>query len=199
MIEVTESAREQIVNALKAGAPAKEFLRVTAEASGTKFKYNMKLIPAGERTAEDSLVELGDCKIVLDPQSAQHLKGATIDFKDGLVESGFKFDNPNVPSTPGISGQGVRSDLTGPVADKVQRLLDTELNPAVAAHGGVMTLVGVKDDAVYLSFGGGCHGCGMVDVTLKQGVEVRIKEAIPEVTAVIDVTDHAAGENPFYK
>lgn len=77
-------------------------------------------------------------------------------------------------------------------------MLDRELNPAVAAHGGRIGLVGVKDSKVYLSFGGGCHGCGMVDVTLKHGVEARIKELIPEVEAVVDTTDHTSGENPFY-
>ena len=80
----------------------------------------------------------------------------------------------------------------------MQHLLDTELNPAVAAHGGRMSLVGVRDNKVYLTFGGGCHGCGMVDMTLKHGVEARIRELIPEVEEVVDTTDHTSGENPFY-
>lgn len=198
MIHLTDTAKEQIINALRSGAPAREYLRMSAAVNGTKFKYNMRLIPASERAPEDTYIEIDACRIVIDPQSAEYLEGATIDFKEGIVESGFKFENPNVPATPSL-GAGPRPDLTGPLAERVQRLLDTELNPAVAAHGGQMSLVGVKDDAVYLSFGGGCHGCGMVDVTLKQGVETRIKEVIPEITQVIDVTDHSTGENPYYR
>ena len=95
-------------------------------------------------------------------------------------------------------GAGPRADLTGPVAERIQRLFDTELNPAVASHGGEIHFHGIEVNKVYLSFGGGCHGCGMVDVTLKQGVEQRIRELIPEVEEIIDTTDHATGENPYY-
>jgi Fe/S biogenesis protein NfuA len=76
--------------------------------------------------------------------------------------------------------------------------VDSELNPAVASHGGRINLHGVKDNKVYLSFGGGCHGCGMVNLTLKNGVEARIKELIPEIEEVVDTTDHTSGMNPFY-
>ncbi len=80
---------------------------------------------------------------------------------------------------------------------KVQYLLETAINPAVAGHGGVVSLVDVKDRMVYLQMGGGCQGCGMADVTLKQGIEAMIREELPEVADIIDVTDHAAGENPY--
>ncbi|UCF39455.1 MAG: NifU family protein [Acidobacteriota bacterium] len=135
--------------------------------------------------------------MVVDPASARNLNGVTVDYEDRVVRSGFKFDNPNKPEVPQV-GSGPRGDLTGSVAEKVEHLLETELNPAVAAHGGRITLAGVKDNKVYLTFGGGCHGCGMVDVTLKQGVEARIRELIPEITEVIDTTDHSSGERPFY-
>ncbi len=78
-------------------------------------------------------------------------------------------------------------------------VLDEEVNPMVAAHGGVVSLLEIKDQNVYLEFGGGCQGCGMIDVTLKQGVEVMIKEQVPEIEAIYDVTDHAGGENPYYQ
>ena len=80
---------------------------------------------------------------------------------------------------------------------KVQDLLDTSINPAVAGHGGVVSLVDVKGKMVYLQMGGGCQGCGMADVTLKQGIETMIREELPEVVDIIDVTDHTAGENPY--
>jgi len=86
-----------------------------------------------------------------------------------------------------------------PLAQKVQDVLDKQINPGVASHGGKVTLQGVKDDVAYIRLGGGCQGCGMADVTLKQGIEVMIKEAVPEIKDVIDITDHALGENPYYQ
>jgi len=81
---------------------------------------------------------------------------------------------------------------------KVQELVDTSINPAIAAHGGWVELLDVKDSVVYLQMGGGCQGCGAADITLKAGIERLIKEELPEITEVLDTTDHAAGENPFY-
>ena len=80
----------------------------------------------------------------------------------------------------------------------VQSLFEQEVNPAVAAHGGQFTLVDVKDNTVYVRLGGGCQGCGMADVTLKQGVEQRLKQVLPEMVALVDVTDHASGANPYF-
>ena len=84
------------------------------------------------------------------------------------------------------------------IQEKIQYLLDTAINPAVAGHGGVVSPVDVKDRMVYLQMGGGCQGCGMADVTLRQGVETMIREEVPEVVEIIDVTDHAAGQNPYH-
>ncbi|MBI3992839.1 MAG: NifU family protein [Candidatus Lambdaproteobacteria bacterium] len=81
----------------------------------------------------------------------------------------------------------------------VQNLLDEEVNPAVASHGGYFELLDVKDDTVYVALGGGCQGCGMVDVTLRQGVEQRMREVLPEMVALVDTTDHASGSNPYYQ
>lgn len=81
---------------------------------------------------------------------------------------------------------------------KVQTLLDTAINPAVSGHGGFVQLIDVKDNIVYLQMGGGCQGCGAADVTLKQGIERMIREEVPEVAEILDVTDHAAGTNPYY-
>ena len=84
------------------------------------------------------------------------------------------------------------------IREKVQQLFDTEINPAVAQHGGHVDLVDVKGNVVYLRLGGGCQGCGMADVTLKQGIEQAIRELVPEVGDILDVTDHAGGRNPYY-
>jgi len=102
-----------------------------------------------------------------------------------LMGSGFAFDNPNPMWVDELS-------------KKVAEIINSEVNPAVASHGGVVELVGVDENKAIIAFGGGCQGCGMADVTLKQGVEVMIKEKVPEIVEVIDSTDHAAGTNPFY-
>ena len=81
---------------------------------------------------------------------------------------------------------------------RVQDLIDTMINPAVAGHGGFVELIDVQDDRAYLQLGGGCQGCGMSDVTLKAGIERLIKDEIPEVAEVVDTTDHASGSNPYY-
>ena len=81
---------------------------------------------------------------------------------------------------------------------RVEQLLETQINPAVGSHGGWVELLGVQGNNVFLQLGGGCQGCGMADVTLKQGIEPRLREEIPELGEVLDQTDHAAGRNPYY-
>ena len=81
---------------------------------------------------------------------------------------------------------------------RVQELIDSTINPAVAGHGGFVQLIDVRDNKVYLQMGGGCQGCGAADITLKAGIERLIKEEIPEVEEVLDATDHEAGQNPYY-
>jgi len=196
-ITFSDSAKGKIIEALE-GQSEKTALRIEAKAQGgPEFSYAMRLIQEGDKKAEDFVVDGGGFEIVADPNSARNLAGASVDFEERAVRSGFKFDNPNKPEAAEL-GSGPRDDLGDSVEDKVRSLVDSELNQAVASHGGRINLHGVKDNKVYLSFGGGCHGCGMVNVTLKNGVEARIKELIPEIEEVIDTTDHTSGMNPFY-
>ena len=88
--------------------------------------------------------------------------------------------------------------MSAELKQKVQELIDTMINPAVAGHGGFVELIDVQDNRVYLQMGGGCQGCGAADITLKSGIERLIKEEIPEVTEVLDTTDHGSGQNPYY-
>lgn len=81
---------------------------------------------------------------------------------------------------------------------KVQEVIDVMINPAVASHGGVIELIDVKDNKVYLRLGGGCQGCGMANVTLRQGIEGALQDKVPQVDEILDVTDHASGQNPYY-
>lgn len=198
MIKFTDEAKEQVLAVIRQQQGRKPVLRVQATTNGTaEFQYSMQLITVDEQSPDDLVLDSGEFPVILDPRSAENLKGATVDFEDKILRSGFKFHNPNKPEVPTL-GEGPREDLTGPAAERVQRLLDTEINPAIAAHGGQVHLLGVRNDKVYLSFGGGCHGCGMADVTLKEGIETRIKEVVPEIMEVVDTTDHSTGENPYY-
>ena len=103
-----------------------------------------------------------------------------------LKWSGRSVDNPN-------------EGWQDPVARAVQEVLDRQINPGVGSHGGVVSLVEVKDGKAFMRFGGGCQGCAAVDVTLKQGVERAVLSAVPSVSAIVDVTDHEAGANPYYQ
>jgi len=196
-LTITDGAKEQIIDALQKNT-GKTALRLEASANGTaEFVYGMRVVGDDDLRNDDVVLDTEGIRVFMDPASSQHLEGATVDYEEGILKSGFRFDNPNQPEIPQI-GDGPREDLTGPAAEKVERLINTEINSAVAAHGGTVNFVGVKENKVYLSFGGGCHGCGMVDVTLKHGIESRIKELVPEIEEVVDVTDHSTGENPFY-
>jgi Fe/S biogenesis protein NfuA len=114
-----------------------------------------------------------------------------------LLNPGLEIDNPNSPS-PRIE-PGAMAELTGPVAERVQTVLAQQINPAIASHGGYAELVAVEGGTAYLRLGGGCQGCGMAQVTLSQGIEQAIKAAVPEITTILDVTDHASGDNPYYE
>jgi Fe-S cluster biogenesis protein NfuA len=85
------------------------------------------------------------------------------------------------------------------IGRRIQELFDTEINPAIAAHGGQVELIDVKGNEVFIRLGGGCQGCGMASVTLKNGIEKAIRAAVPEVGAIMDTTDHASGRNPYYQ
>jgi Fe/S biogenesis protein NfuA len=187
VLNFSDSAKKKILGLLEAEGQDMLGLRVAVRGGGPgNFQYELAFVGEGEKSPDDTVVDAGGFKVFVDPDSAPNLSGATIDFVEGIYESGFKIDNPN-------------AGWKDPKAAAVQRVIDTQINPGVAAHGGHVSLLDVKDDIAYIAFGGGCHGCGMADATLKQGVEVAIKEAVPEIRRVIDTTDHAGGTNPYYQ
>ena len=109
---------------------------------------------------------------------------------------------PVGPSSPAVGSRppaDLKADLSGGVAQRVMMVLDRQINPSIAVHGGHAELVAVEEDTAYLRLSGGCQGCGMATVTLGQGIEVAIKEHVPEITRVLDVTDHASGTSPYFE
>ena len=187
MLTITELAKNKIVALLKAQGRQGSALRVAIIGRGPGgFMYDLRFVENTRKAPDDVLVDAGAFHVFIDPVSAPKLNGATLEFVEGIHESGFRIDNPNPL-------------WDDPKAKAVQEVIDTKINPSIAMHGGFVTLLDVKDDIAYVVLGGGCHGCGMANATLKQGVEVIIREAIPEIRQVIDTTDHAGGTNPYYQ
>ena len=187
MLTITESAKRKIGAIIQTqGKPGDGLHLAIVGRSSAGFTYDMYLVEEGQVEAEDIVVDMGDFPVIIDSGSAPHLQDAVIDYVEDLQQSGFRIGNPNP----------VWAD---PQAMAIQELLDTQINPGVATHGGHVELMDVQDNVVYIRFGGGCQGCGMVSVTLNQGVEQALREAFPEIREIIDVTDHAAGTNPYYQ
>jgi len=154
-------------------------------------RYDLSLIEESEKEGSDQVYEQGGFEVVVPKASVALLEGAIVDWVESIQGSGFKVENPNIVPI----GEGTRE---GPVADRVKHVIELQVNPAIASHGGSVTLIEVRDDVVYLEMEGGCQGCGMAAVTLAQGIRRIIMEAIPEIRDIVDVTNHDAGANPYY-
>jgi len=188
MITFTDPAREQILRDLEIGSGSQPLaLRLTAHRiSPGDFHYDLMFVGTDEREPGDTVVDAGELRVFVDEESAPALRGTVVGFERSLQRLGFTFDNPN-------------AGWDDPVAQKVQDLLDEKINPAVASHGGRITLVGVEDGTARLEMGGGCQGCGKADDTLRAGVEAMLREAVPEIREIVDTTDHAAGSSPYFQ
>lgn len=187
LLTITPDARTKIdgVRAFNDFPEAVLRLRVVAK-EGARFRYEIALEDPRERADSDLAVEADGLTVVVDASSAADLAGARIELDPSVTGGGLRIENPN-------------EGWQDPVARAVQEVLDRQINPGVGTHGGMVTLVDVKDGTAFMRFGGGCQGCAAVDVTLKQGVETAIRSAVPSVQAIVDVTDHQAGENPYYQ
>ena len=188
IVIVTDAAREKIREIMEMqNITGRGAIRVGIAGRGPAgFNYSMSLEEDAQPAEGEVVQDEGEFKILLDGASLEKLRGASVDFVGQLVGGGFKIDNPN-------------SVWDDPLAAEIQALIDSQINPGVASHGGYVELLDVKDSRVFVRMGGGCQGCGMASVTLKQGVEVLIKQQFPQIEAVVDTTDHAGGENPYYQ
>jgi Fe/S biogenesis protein NfuA len=186
LLTMTPAAREKIDGVREFNEFPEAVLRIRILGrEGQRFQYEIALEDPRDRTDDDLVVDLDGLSVVLDPITAADLTGSTVDLDAEITGGGLRIDNPN-------------EGWQDPLARAVQEVLDRQINPGVGSHGGMVTLVEVRDGAAYLRFGGGCQGCAAVDVTLKHGVETAIRAAVPQVTAIVDATDHEAGTNPYY-
>ena len=194
---VTDPARDKILE-LRAQEDDPETLGLRIEVTGVQgveYTYDLTFDPVAEadEAAGDVVEAQGELTVIIPGDSVDPLRGATLDLPT-TGQQGLVLRNPNRPDPL----SGAHLELTGSTEDKVRQLLDGQINPALAMHGGYSALERVEGDVVYVTMGGGCQGCAVSAMTLREGIARSIKEAIPEVTDVIDTTDHAMGENPYY-
>ena len=193
-VNFTPTARQQLEMVLARQQQAAA-LRIFVKNPGSGSpQYDMALESADAHQPGDILADAGGLPVVVDAQSLSAIDGATVDFRDDPLQPGFLVEPPRVEA-PDVPDE---FDVASPLTAQVQSVIEHHVNPGIASHGGFAALVGVKDDVVYVALGGGCQGCSMASVTLKQGIEQILKQAIPSIRAVVDATDHAHGNNPFY-
>ena len=191
MLTVTPVARDYFGKLLDDQPEGTQLRLSVANPGSPRADVSLNFCPPGEEQARDEPIDCGAFTLFVSEAGRDSLEGAMIDFETS--ETGGELSI----RAPGLRGQQPNDDA--PLHERVAWVLESRINPMVASHGGVVSLVEVTDDRdVLLRFGGGCHGCGMVDVTLKQGIETQIRELLPEVRNVRDATDHTTGENPYY-
>jgi Fe/S biogenesis protein NfuA len=191
-LSITEDALAMIV-ALRDEEPGDDEHGLLIEVTGfrgNQFTYELSFTAVSE---DYSIERHGSLAVMFPAGDALKLKGSSL----SLTDEGLAMNNPNVPASPAM--EAAPGDLSGPLADQVQQVLSAQVNPAIAGHGGAAELVSVDGTVAFLRLMGGCQGCGMAQVTLKQGIERILLEMIPELTAVVDVTDHSLGDNPYFE
>jgi len=186
-IDIRRKAQDHIKKFLNASSEKIQGVSIIIETkTERKANYSIQFIELSDTPAENISIDFENIPVLVSKEVIPYLEGTEVDLNDKGELEAF---NPSMSIT----------EISGSVEEQIQHVLDEEVNPMVASHGGVVSLLEVKDHNAYLEFGGGCQGCGMIDVTLKQGVEVMIKAQIPDIEAIYDVTDHAGGTNPYYQ
>ncbi len=205
VLTLTEDARNVVTDALNAEDHA-ETLALYVEVTGTRgagYSYDLYFSDRSDAPEGAAIGSDGGVTIVIPPKSVERLRGSRLEFANE-GGGGLVLVNPNVPTpeeiNPGVPADILTLGITGPLALLAIDVLESSVNPAIASHGGRADLIALDEEkkVAYLKLSGGCQGCAMSRLTLSQGIETQLIEAIPELTGVIDVTDHASGENPFY-
>jgi len=191
MIEITTKAQNYFSRLLEE-QDERTALRISVFEPGTpRAGCDLQFCPPGDERASDECVEFAAFNLYVDADSSPWLAEAVIDFEEDATGGQLTIRAPNIKgSMPGEDAA---------LSERVAWVLQTEINPGLAGHGGMVALEEITEDLrVVLRFGGGCHGCGMVDVTLREGIETTLKGHFPEISGVVDATDHSTGENPYY-
>lgn len=200
-VHLTPAALEQLRAVLESrGGLDKVAVRVLVDNPGAPSpNYNMALEEGTEAKPGDTTVDVEGIRVLVDAASLPSVDGATVDFVADPLRPGFKVEAPRPPQFVPLVANRPKLDLSDPLVNAVQHVLDAQVNPGIASHGGRASLVDVKGGVAYVELGGGCQGCSMASVTLKQGVERMIRAAVPQIEQVVDTTDHAGGTNPYFQ
>jgi Fe/S biogenesis protein NfuA len=167
------------------------------------FVYDLYFQATSDADEGDARQAQGEIEVIIPAASIENLRGARLEWSEE-GGGGLVLVNPNSPTpeeaAPGVPPEVLAAGITGPLAQRVVAVLEQAVNPSIASHGGRADLVALneEDGTAYLRLSGGCQGCAMSQMTLRQGIETTLLEEVPELTRVLDVTDHGSGENPFY-
>jgi Fe/S biogenesis protein NfuA len=196
-LRITPDALSQVLSILAAEDDAETLgLRVAVTGvQGVEYAYDLSFEDRTTAADEDLVYRQGDLAVMIPRDSVDALWGSTLDLPSTTGQGGLVIRNPNRPDP--LADFDI--ELTGTVEERIDQLLAQQINPALASHGGFASLVEVVDGSrAVVTMGGGCQGCAVSAVTLREGIQKAILQHIPEITEVVDVTDHDAGENPFY-
>lgn len=211
MLTFTDRALDVLRSYLDQSDGEMDTLRISVHGTPAAPRFELTLVARDELEEEDVEIAGTEIRVATPREDAPLLEGATVDFVERVNESGFEVQvspaaraagNGGGASAAGGTGTAAGragESPTGPLAEKVMEILDSQINPAIASHGGQIHLVDVKDTELFIEMSGGCQGCAMSRMTLRQGVERMIRQSVPEVTEIHDVTDHASGENPYFE
>ena len=198
IVRITSAAMEQLHELRSSESDADRLgLRIEIVSEpGEDFRYDLSfdVVTTAAITDEVRTVTVDDrsIKLLVPAEDIDRLEGSTLDHTQ---TQGLVIRNPNRPAAPSVEGL-VNDDA---LSAEVEALVAGEVNPALAAHGGFVTYMGHDTEGTaYMTMGGGCHGCSMSKMTMLEGVQTMLTEQIPAITKVRDLTDHTAGENPFY-
>ena len=205
VLTLTDEARNVVVDALNNETPS-ETLALWVEVTGTRgpgYSYDLYFSELNLAPSDAAIGRDGEVTIVVPAASVDRLRGSRLEFANE-GGGGLVLVNPNSPTpeeiNPGIPEDILALGVNGPLATVALVVLDEQVNPSIASHGGRADLVALDEvsKTAYIKLSGGCQGCAMSRLTLTQGIETTLREAIPELVHVLDVTDHASGVNPFY-
>jgi Fe/S biogenesis protein NfuA len=203
VLRVTDEART-VVMKIRSGEENAEALALWLEVNGSSngsYTYDMWFQQASDAGPDDAVSESDGLAVIVASSSVEKVRGATLNVGTTGGEQGLVMINPNAPASPrSVAAAAVpEADLSSPTAQKILEILEQDVNPQIAMHGGWADLVAFEGGTAYVRMSGGCQGCGLAKVTLSQGIAVAIQDAVPEVLEIVDVTDHASGSNPYYE
>ena len=194
IIEITATAHAKLVELRAEEGDAERFglrLAIDGEA-GDSYRYDLSFDEFTKAAFTDEVRTHDGLKVIIPGHDVDKLQGAVLDY---AASSGLVIRNPNKPMTQRMAGLVHDDELSA----EIEGLVAAEINPALDAHGGFVEYVGHdRDGAAYMRMGGGCHGCSMSRMTMMEGVQRMIVEAVPAIAKVVDVTDHSTGESPYY-